>query len=90
MAVKTINNFIKYISKCKYCTAYTHKHFMWLTGTNDSLNADAGGVYFFSKITNGLIWVLVGMWMDVGPTPWQFDYSDGKQLVILHLPVIVT
>ncbi len=46
-----------------------------LTSTNDSLYANIGSIDLFGKVPDSLVWVLVGVRMDVGPAAWKLDWT---------------
>ena len=53
-----------------------HKHKNCpLTCSNHPLNADVGHIDLLGKISDGLVGVLVCVWVDVGPATWQADWK---------------
>lgn len=52
-----------------------------LTNANNFLNFDAGGVNLFGKLTDGLVWVLVGKGVHIYPYAWgkKFERKEGMK-----------
>lgn len=52
-----------------------------LTNANNFLDFDTGGVDLFGKLTDGLVWVLVGKWVNIYPHAWgkKFEKKEGMK-----------
>ena len=61
-----------------------------LTCTDDTLNADAGGVDLLSEVPHGLVWVLVRVRVDVSPTAWELDCTNDTEAHISRVFYIAT
>ena len=50
-----------------------------LTRSDDPLYSDAGGLDLFGKVADGLVGVLVGVGVNVGPAARELDWGSGER-----------
>lgn len=49
-----------------------------LTSSDDSLYANVGSIYLFGKVSDSLVWVFIGVRMDVRSAAWKLHYINRK------------